>query len=162
MTQLSKLQISRREYYVRNREQILRRTKEYAAKNAKKIAAYQLEYRTRSPEIRAKRKQQAAEWRQSHLVRSRAAERKRRLQKEYGMTVKAWDALFQQQGHQCAICKTPELNPKGQWHTDHCHVTGRVRGILCSACNQALGLMKDDTLRLKTAIAYLRKGYTHG
>ena len=38
---------------------------------------------------------------------------------------------------------------------DHCHDTNRVRGLLCTNCNVAIGHMKDDVERLRAAISYL-------
>jgi len=66
--------------------------------------------------------------------------------------------MLDRQGHACAICKTKHENKRGKvLHVDHCHKTGRVRELLCTACNTALGKMRDDTERLKSAIAYLEK-----
>jgi len=54
-------------------------------------------------------------------------------------------------GHACAICRkaTRDLC------IDHCHVTGRVRGLLCRNCNSALGFCADDPRLLRAALAYL-------
>ena len=54
------------------------------------------------------------------------------------------------QGGLCAACKTDK--PK---HVDHDHKTGRVRGMLCYLCNQALGNVRDDMRRLQGLIDYL-------
>lgn len=76
--------------------------------------------------------------------------------KTYGIDSKSWDDLFESQGRKCAVCKSD--NPgKNDWHTDHDHDTEKIRGILCSNCNTALGLLKDDIIRLKAAIEYLSK-----
>jgi len=42
-------------------------------------------------------------------------------------------------------------------HLDHCHKTGRIRGVLCNNCNTGLGKFYDDIELLKTAINYLQK-----
>lgn len=60
------------------------------------------------------------------------------------------------QGMCCAICKTDK--PRGlcnQWHIDHDHATGKVRGILCTACNRAIGIFRDDPDVVWAAYAYL-------
>lgn len=76
--------------------------------------------------------------------------------KEYGLTTRDVDNLFKKQRGLCAICLDPL--PAGQHtHIDHCHVTGRVRGLLCRGCNLGLGNFKDDTLSLQCAIKYLEK-----
>lgn len=69
---------------------------------------------------------------------SRRASRRSSLGRNYGLTVAEWDALFAAQGSKCAVCATPETRGKG-WQTDHCHGTGKVRGILCHDCNLAVG-----------------------
>jgi len=52
----------------------------------------------------------------------------------------------------CSICKRI---PKAL-QVDHCHATGRTRGLLCSACNRALGMFQDNPEILETAIEYLK------
>lgn len=65
-----------------------------------------------------------------------------------------FEVLFAEQGGTCAICELPEISGRSL-AIDHCHETGRVRGLLCNRCNRALGLMKDDPERLLRAINYL-------
>jgi hypothetical protein len=74
----------------------------------------------------------------------------------YGMTVVGWFEMFDLQGKVCAICKADKPGGKAWWHTDHCHKTGRVRGILCIHCNRLLGGAQDDVQILEAATAYLR------
>lgn len=60
----------------------------------------------------------------------------------------------------CAICSSSLTSPvynKGDQHIDHCHASGKVRGLLCSNCNTLLGVARDDPAILKEAIAYLNK-----
>lgn len=75
-----------------------------------------------------------------------------KLKRLYGISVAEYDALFAKQGGVCAICRK---RSKGRLCVDHCHVTGTVRGLLCSACNIALGSLKDDQASLVAALAYL-------
>ena len=72
------------------------------------------------------------------------------LRRRYGLTSQRVDELIAAQGGLCAVCKVrpPE-------HVDHDHKTGRVRGVLCSGCNQGLGNFRDDTAALRAAIDYL-------
>jgi Recombination endonuclease VII len=60
-----------------------------------------------------------------------------------------------QQHGRCAICKRLPYTKKGLV-VDHCHQTGAIRGILCSRCNSALGLLDDDPALLEQALEYLR------
>lgn len=72
----------------------------------------------------------------------------------YGITYADRDKLYEQQGGCCAICGK-DLNHK--YDTDHCHTTGRVRGLLCKNCNRGLGFFDDDVERFKTVIRYLQR-----
>lgn len=80
------------------------------------------------------------------------ARQKRRV-KQYGLTVDQYDAMLAAQKGACCIC-TVEMNPP---HVDHCHTTGKVRGLLCHKCNTALGLLGDSADRLNVAADYLRR-----
>lgn len=58
----------------------------------------------------------------------------------------------------CSICGATESGRKGKkirLAVDHCHTTGRIRGLLCHRCNVLLGLAKDDLGILKSAAGYL-------
>ncbi|WP_352852983.1 endonuclease VII domain-containing protein [Mesorhizobium sp. M0139] len=90
--------------------------------------------------------------------RHSAKNRISKLKRVYGITPEQWDALFEGQGHRCAVCGSTEpRTTRGRgWQTDHCHATGKVRGILCFRCNIGLGKFEDDTDRLASAIAYLK------
>lgn len=74
----------------------------------------------------------------------------RRLQR-YGVSPEEFDVMIKRQQGKCAIC----LKIDNKLHIDHCHTTGRVRGLLCGNCNRALGLLKDNTTFLAKAIEYL-------
>lgn len=72
----------------------------------------------------------------------------------YGVTPQQYAEMFEQQGGACAICRRPP--GKRALAIDHCHGTGRVRGLLCVNCNAILGHAKDAAERLFAAIAYLK------
>lgn len=57
----------------------------------------------------------------------------------------------------CKICGKQHDSSKkrGRLYVDHCHLTGEVRGLLCGACNSAIGYFEDNTGLLEKAIAYL-------
>lgn len=81
------------------------------------------------------------------------------LKRNYKLTLEEWKELKEKQNSLCAICLQVgfKIDPasKNLLVVDHYHETGRVRGLLCHNCNRALGLLADDTDRLKRAIAYL-------
>lgn len=89
------------------------------------------------------------------------SERERRTKnlKRYGLTVDLYDAMLVEQGGRCAIC--PATTPGGRhgkhFHVDHDHTTGKVRGLLCNACNTVLGAAADRVDTLQNAISYLSK-----
>lgn len=84
------------------------------------------------------------------------------LLKKYGITIEEYDAMLDRQGGLCAICRGPETAIDGRTgvvrrlHIDHCHSTGRVRGLLCHGCNQGIGGLRDRVDLLVSAIDYLR------
>jgi hypothetical protein len=67
-----------------------------------------------------------------------------------------WD-MYHEQGGRCGICRT-RLNSKRYkaFAVDHCHTTGKIRGLLCTQCNTGLGLFKDDPVRLEKAIEWTK------
>jgi hypothetical protein len=75
----------------------------------------------------------------------------------YGISRREWEALFVAQGKRCGICGRADYGAAKGWHTDHDHETGRVRGILCGACNRGLGQFGDSPDVLAAARKYLRR-----
>lgn len=71
------------------------------------------------------------------------------LKKKYGLTIKAFNELFQRQQGRCAICEKHQSELKKPLAVDHNHKTGEIRGLLCTKCNVTLGnLYADDGLEL--------------
>ena len=89
-----------------------------------------------------------------HREKYHRTQRKHRLKKKYGLTPERYDEMLENQNNACAICKTPK--PITNMPVDHNHATGKIRGILCSACNKALGHFKDDITTMQNAIIYIR------
>lgn len=88
------------------------------------------------------------------VVRRAVASNRKRL---YGVTSAAFEALKEAQGHKCAICRNLFAASTRKVHIDHDHNIGDVRGLLCSNCNTGLGLFRDNTENLNSAIAYLNR-----
>lgn len=88
----------------------------------------------------------------------------RHYKKSYGLTYKEVLKLRKKQNELCAICgeKGFMMNDrvKSPLNVDHCHETGKIRGLLCHNCNRGLGLFQDSIERLKSAIAYLEGATT--
>lgn len=84
-------------------------------------------------------------------------ERKSKFKKQYGITLEDYNEMLVKQNGTCAICKTDTPNCRTKFFAvDHCHTTGKVRGLLCSSCNRGLGLFKDNVCSLLKAIDYLK------
>lgn len=84
-------------------------------------------------------------------------EQNRKLKRHYGIDLIEYKALLHTQDYRCAICHEPSSNFSYRLAVDHCHSTGKIRGILCRPCNQAIGLLKDDPTLLSNAANYLTK-----
>lgn len=134
--------------YVANRAAILEKRKQNYAQNKEKILARNNIYYHQNKEAVQKVQK---EWRASNP----GASRKHALTRNYGITPEQWNKIFSDQDRCCAICRSPTPKSKKGWHTDHCHTSGAVRGILCTHCNVALGQVKDSVEILHAAIGYL-------
>jgi hypothetical protein len=90
------------------------------------------------------------------LYNSNEAKSNKRL-KRYGITEDDYNLMFQKQQGCCAICNSHQSNFKRALAVDHCHETGKVRGLLCTNCNVGLGNFKDSLTSLSNAMVYLTK-----
>lgn len=113
----------------------------------------------RNSKCKACKNQMAATYYQENKERLLAAQawedygRAKWLREKYGLTIEEYDALLVSQDGRCAICR--KLPTEKRFHVDHCHVTGRVRKLLCYSCNAGLGLFKDNLDILREAVKYL-------
>jgi hypothetical protein len=87
--------------------------------------------------------------------RSKSENRDHDLRKLYGLEVEVYLEMFAKQGSVCKICRRPKLVGEREFHVDHDHSTGEIRGILCSHCNVGLGYFKNDATRLRIAAEYI-------
>lgn len=119
-----------RNYYRKNKPKFLEYNRQWRKKNPERANAIATKYRAKKGRI-TKRAQ---------------------LLYKYGLSIEKYEALLETQNGFCAICNTSSHR---SLVVDHCHLTQKVRGLLCHDCNLALGLLRDDPDRLRNAIAYL-------
>lgn len=117
-----------------NPEPARERTRQWIRDNPERVAVQQAAYRASG--------------------RKAAVDRRYQLKRKYGITPEQYDALLARQEGGCAICGRPPRSDISL-HVDHEHGTGRIRGLLCFRCNNALGDFDDDHDRLVHALTYL-------
>lgn len=112
-----------------------------------------------SPDVKKQKSAYYKAWRIANLRTAINAD----MQKLYGIGIDEYELMFEAQGAGCAICGGSEMSvdPKTKkvrrMAIDHCHKTGKVRGLLCSKCNYGLGRFNDSIELLEKAIGYLKK-----
>lgn len=104
------------------------------------------------------------QYKEKNLDRIGLANRKSYIKRTYGLTWEQFEALIEKQKGTCAVCRTrpvsTEIRRRGENRAstvDHDHVTGKVRGVLCTPCNLLLGYAQDDPVILQQAIDYLKE-----
>ena len=110
----------------------------------------------------------AREWANSH--KDRVLENHRRwlklnpgkpkeyhLRQTHGISLEEMEAMLEAQNNKCAICQKP-FTKKSKPYIDHCHKTGKIRGLVHVNCNSLLGMAHDDIKILSLAIEYLNSG----
>jgi Recombination endonuclease VII len=82
----------------------------------------------------------------------------REAERRYGITMAGYRRLWLAQGGICVICQKPQRDARTRLLViDHDHITGSVRGLLCSHCNRAIGLLGDDPQVIRTAARYVER-----
>lgn len=126
--------------------------------------AYQRLQYARSAEFRKKARANSKKW---AVANPRTPEKQRQyaLKGMYGLTLQTYEAMVVSQGGRCALCDTgktgrdrPDSKWKaGHWNIDHCHETGRVRGLLCHKCNVRIGAYEGllREIGIHKVVAYL-------
>lgn len=79
--------------------------------------------------------------------------RRKHQLKQYGLTQADYDTMVLTQENKCGICGTSDETRR--LSVDHCHLTGRVRGLLCNNCNRSLGMLGDTVESIQKVLSYL-------
>lgn len=114
--------------------------------NPTEVALRAKRWNEKNPE---KFKKAREEWAKTHPFH--------RQKKTYGVDREMYEALLIEQKFCCAICGKHQSEFKNRLGIDHCHVTLKVRGLLCSSCNLIIGHASDECEILEKAILYLKK-----
>ena len=108
------------------------------------------------------RKAEYSEWRSSKSSDEiKEINKRSNLKKTFGITLEEYNEMLDRQKGTCAICLQAETTVRqGEVQAlsvDHCHQTGKIRGLLCNSCNRALGKFKDSAENLIRAANYLKE-----
>jgi len=112
---------------------------------------------------REKNREHRAAWNAKYRAENSLILYLRRVNRRLGasITPEAYKAKLAEQGGACGICRRPETNlfrgKVRRMHFDHCHATGKLRGLLCSSCNLAIGKFGDVPDLLRAAADYLEQ-----
>jgi hypothetical protein len=134
----------------------------YYADNREQFAEYRKRPDVADRRRAARRERYASDEKYREKVKERArrtdpkARRAARLRAKYGIGADEFDELLAKQGGRCAICPAEVGDKRGMpLYVDHCHRTGKVRGLLCADCNFGIGKFRDDPALLIRAAEYL-------
>lgn len=131
-------------------------SKEYRELNRDRLKAYDKKHYEDNKEAK---KAYNKKYRENNKGKIYAYYRPFRLKKLYNLSLEDYNTILNSQNGKCAIC-TEDLDLGKHTHVDHCHKTGRVRGILCGKCNTALGGFRDNRDLLLSAVKYVDKNCT--
>ena len=124
-------------------------------------------YKSKTSKCKKCVRHEAREWKAANPERNKETNRKwnannystkrhNLLEKLYGITPKEYEIMFIKQGGKCQICSTHQDQLNRRLAVDHCHLTSKVRGLLCYNCNQILGHAKDNIENILKAAEYLK------
>lgn len=126
--------VYRREYTEKNKAHLNAKATVYYAANRERLVEQSRAYTKAHPEMRKLAK----------------------VKMTHGLTAAQYQAMLASQQGVCAVCRLPFPSPK-KTHVDHCHISGKIRGILCHYCNTALGSLGDSPERCEAAAIYLER-----
>ena len=148
-----------KEWYARNRDDVLERRRKAYAENKDGIRDRALA--AKATDRKRNRIIDKDKARQRYF-KERDLRTSKRLKKDFGITLAEYDAMFAMQNGLCAVCNEPQkIKDKHgnlrRFSVDHDHKTGRVRQLLCGPCNLSIGLVKENVKTLNKMIEYIKK-----
>lgn len=116
------------------------------------------------------KEQARTRWQSDPAFRTRRIEESRKYQKsskwkdsmlrrDYGISLDTFNEMRVQQSGRCLTCGIHEDDLTRPLNVDHCHVTNKVRGLLCCNCNTAIGLLKENITVIDRVKQYLEKSH---
>lgn len=123
----------------------------------KSLSEYHIDKRYGKPRSYCKdcQKEMGRKWRINNAEKVREANRRyaltHKLKNKYNLTENEYRLAVDKAAGKCQICRMER-----KLFIDHCHETGKFRGLICSQCNSALGMMEDSIDRLRAAQEYLQ------
>lgn len=129
------------QWYLKNKEKAYESAAQWRKANPERVKAAQQRYRDKNPHKK----------------------RDERLKREFGMSFIQYQEMLNHQNGVCAICSNPETRivarsgKISELAVDHCHRTGKIRGLLCAKCNTAIGLLNEDINIINNCVNYLMK-----
>ena len=80
------------------------------------------------------------------------------IRRKYKLEYETYLKMIENQNNLCYICNSPPKDPiLSPLHIDHCHTTGKIRGLLCGKCNKGIGMFNDNINLFEKVIEYLKK-----
>lgn len=131
---------SRLKYEAANQDKVRAKSKAYRLKNAAKIQ-----------KKREGNREAARAYGRKHYAANKARKAAQYRERAYGVTPEMFAAMLSAQNGLCEGCNKPMESP----HVDHCHKSGKVRGLVCRECNVVMGYVSDNPLTLRQLASYL-------
>lgn len=135
--------------YTREQDRAYKRTKR-AEKPGHEAALQRAQYERNKEKINERQ-------RAAYAAKTERDRLDRRLRTIYGISADDFDKMLADQDGVCAFCKGGPARKTKRLFVDHCHETGRVRGLLCLSCNQALGRLGDNVESIERVLVYLKR-----
>lgn len=123
-----------------------RRNKRYYEKNKEQIIAYK----------KLNSKEYQKQWYLKNKERCKRLNSIARRKRMFGLDEETYNSMLKEQKECCKICGKHQSEFSKSLCVDHCHKTGKIRGLLCDRCNRSLGTLEDSIPSLKNAIKYLQ------